>query len=113
MDLTEQEALFLRRRSRRIGIWPPVGASVLLGLVAFCGWLVWKQPLLIDAPGVWARLERHAISSSTLAMMAAMLPVVVALCLLLAAALLGFVFVAFSNEKKHIETIRRLTGSAE
>jgi len=110
VPLTEQETAFLARRARRIGIWPPVGATVLLGLAAFCGWLVWKQPLLIDAPGVWARLEQQAISSSTLLTMAAMLPVVVGLCLLLAAAFIVFMFVGLSNEKKLIAMIRRLTG---
>lgn len=110
MDLTEQERRFLARRTRFLNSWRYVGSALLLVLAAFAGALFWFVPLLANPFAVLARLNGNSIPESSMALSTALLPVVVLICLFLAAAVVLLGFAAFSNERKYLAIIERVTG---
>jgi hypothetical protein len=57
-----------------------------------------------------SRLKAGSIPDSTTTLMAVMLPVVFLACMFVLLGLIAFSFVAFSNERKHLEIIHRLGG---
>ncbi len=65
--------------------------------------------MLINPWAVLSRLEADSLPDSTITMMAALLPVVMLTCVVVLAAALVLFSVAFSNERKHIAIIHRLT----
>ncbi|MBK1703749.1 hypothetical protein [Halochromatium glycolicum] len=71
-------------------------------------WLVTFAPMLANPVVVQARLETDAIPCATLALSAALLPVVVLLCLLIVLLLLLFAFVAFAHERRYQALLERL-----
>lgn len=108
MGLTEQEARFLAKRTGFLKAWPYVGAALLVGLAGFVGWLVWFAPLLANPFVVLSRLQDDAIAPSTMALSAALLPIVVLMCLFLAMAVVLLMFAAFANERKYQAIVQRM-----
>lgn len=106
MPLTDEDRRFLAKRIQLVRAWPYVGAMLLALPVGLSVWLWLSVPLLIDPLFAMTRLSSDALPESTMALMAAMLPVAVLLCLALALAAVLFVFAAFSNEKKYLQIIR-------
>ncbi|MCP9927777.1 hypothetical protein [Cyanobium sp. CH-040] len=106
MELTEQQQRFLARRAGFLSAWPAVGAGLLALLGALTLWLWFSKPLLANPPAVLARLERGAIDTSTLTLMAGLLPLMTLLCLTLAAAVVIFGFAAAANERRYQRIIR-------
>lgn len=107
MHLSDEEQSFLAKRSRLLRKWRFVGL-VLLAVSACLGiWLLLSRPLLVNPFVVMARLESGAISRSTLALMAGMLPVTTLMCLVLTIAVIALAYSAFSNEKRYISIIQR------
>jgi len=84
MELTEQDRRFLARRAGFLSSWPYVGAGLLALLGALTLWLWFSKPLLANPTEVLARLERGSIETSTLTVMAGLLPLMTLLCLTLA-----------------------------
>ena len=82
---------------------------MLIVVFFFGGWLWRSNPLLIDPWAVSAGLKAGAIPGPTVTLMAALLPVAMLTCLFVLVVCLLFAFVAFSNERKQIAIIRRLT----
>ncbi|MFC1580287.1 hypothetical protein ACFL4N_05180 [Thermodesulfobacteriota bacterium] len=80
-------------------------------IFAFAGWLWLSVPFFINPWAVISGLSSESIPDSTTFTMAALLPLVVLTCLFVLVAGVVFSFAAFSNEKKHIRIIRRLTAS--
>ncbi|WP_200382724.1 hypothetical protein [Thiococcus pfennigii] len=79
--------------------------GLLFGLAA---WLWLSAPVLVDPWFVLDGLASGAFSEGTIRLMAAMLPVVVLLCLLVVLVSLLLAFAVFSNERRLIALIRRL-----
>lgn len=75
---------------------------MILGLTV---WLVLTKPLLANPFAVLSQLKDNALPQSTLTLMAAILPVAVLICLLLAFAVILFAFAVFANEKKYLDII--------
>lgn len=112
MNLSEDDARFLAKRTRLVKTWPPVGVVLLIGLGAFAGWLFWQVPLLGDPFAIQRRLQDDAVPVATMALATALLPIVFLLCLLLAGAVVLFVFAALSNEKRYLAILRRVAGGS-
>jgi hypothetical protein len=110
MYLTEQEVRFLAQRTRLVNAWRYVGVVLLVGLAGFAGWLFWFAPLLANPFTVLTRLENSSIPPSTMALSTAMLPIVFLTCIVLALAIVLFVFAAISNERKYLSIVQRTTG---
>lgn len=111
MDLSEQEMQFLANRARLVSTWRYVGIVLLVGLVGLGLVLFWFVPLLANPFMVMARLNGDSIPSSTMALSTALLPITFLTCMLLALAIVLFVFAAFSNERKYLAIVRKMTQS--
>jgi hypothetical protein len=113
MDLTEQEVRFLAHRTRLVNAWRYVGVVLLASLAGVVGWLFWFVPLLANPFSVLTLLKDASIPSSTMALSTAMLPIVFLICILLALAIVLFVFAAVSNERKYLSIVQRMTGPSQ
>lgn len=108
MPLTDQERVFIERRSKLVRSWPAVGTVCLAAVLCLAAWLWFTRPWLINPWAVSSALEAGLIPGSTTVLMAAMLPVVVLASLFILLVCLIFVFAAISNERKHLDIIHRL-----
>jgi hypothetical protein len=108
--LTAEQRRFLARRAPLVHAWRLVGPVLLVSLLGLGLWLAWFAPLLANPFVVLARLEANSLACSTMALSAAILPVVVLLCLLLAIVLVIFAFVAFAHERRYLVMVERLGG---
>jgi hypothetical protein len=113
MPLTEQERVFIERRAKLVRVWPIVGAICLAGVLCLTAWLWFTRPWLVNPWAVFSGLEAGLIPGPTILLMAAMLPVVVLTSLFVLVVCLLYCFAAFSNERKHLEIIRRLNAALE
>jgi hypothetical protein len=113
MSLTPDEEAFVEKRRKLARSWPLAGSVMLAALGILTVWLWISTPLLINPWAVFAGLSSKSIPGATLMLMASFLPVVVLACLLILASAVLLAFVAFSNERKHIAIIRRLTDPGE
>lgn len=108
-----EEQRFLSRRARLVQAWPLVGA-ILLGLTAgLVVWMYFTNPLLVDPFRVLARLQTDTIPGPTLRLMAALVPILVLLCVALAIALLVFAYASFANERRYLAIVQRSLGGTE
>jgi ABC-type enterobactin transport system permease subunit len=112
MLLKPEEGTFVDRREKLARRGPLACLVVLVLVVLLAVWLWRTSPLLINPWAVFSRLEADTMPEGTLSLMAAMLPVVMLACLGLLVAGAGLAFLAFSNERRHIRIIRRLTADA-
>ena len=108
LPLTDAERQFIAQRGRLMRSWPLVGGAMVALLLALAAWLYLERPLLANPGAVMRGIEHDTIASSSLALMAGMLPVTVLACLLLALAIIAFGFAAFHNEKKYLKLLARL-----
>jgi len=110
-ELLQEDRDFISKRRRLAKRWPLVGASLLAVVFALAVWLFVTAPLLINPYAVASRLESGSIDQPTMTMMAALLPIVMGLCIVLTVVLIAFLSSAFAHERRHIEVIERLMGS--
>lgn len=108
MQLSDEERRFLVKRARFVRTWRYVGAILLAVLIGLGIWLFLTIPLLANPLVVMAQIQSDSIPESMLTLMAGMLPIVVLMCLALAATTVLFTFAAFSNEKKYLKLIQRI-----
>jgi hypothetical protein len=108
VPLTLHEREFVEKREKFARSWPLVGSVLLLVVFLFGGWLWLSNPFLIDPWAVSAGLKAGVIPASTVALMAALLPVAMLTSLFVLVVCLLFAFVALSNERKQIAIIQRL-----
>jgi hypothetical protein len=113
VELTAEEEAFVEKRVKFARSWPLVGSAMLVLIFAFAAWLWFSNPLLINPWAVLSGLDSNTIEDTTLTLMAGMLPLVMLTCLFLLVVALVLSFAAFSNERRHIAVIRRLTGNQE
>jgi hypothetical protein len=111
MPLTDQERVFVERRARLVRSWPVVGTVCLGVVLVLAGWLWFTRPWLVNPWAVFSGLEAGSIPGPTILVMATMLPVVVLASLFVLVVCLFYCFAAFSNERKHLEIIRRLNAA--
>ena len=109
---TREQSEFLIKRSKMVRAWPVVGAFLIAVELGLAGWLLWKHPLLVNPQAVLSKLRSGSLPDSTFSLMAALLPFIVILCLVLVAILILFAFLALANEKKHMAIIRSLQGES-
>lgn len=105
MQLSDEDQRFLARRLRLVQAWRYAGSFLLAMLTGLAVWLYVSRPFLANPFFVMTQLKNAAIPESTMVLMAAMLPVVVLLCITLAAAIILFTYAALSNEKKYFTII--------
>ena len=110
--LTDAQNEFLKKRLRMTKTWPAVGVVLIIIELGLAGWLLWKQPPLINPQAVLSGLRTRSLPDSTLSLMATLLPFVVILCLAVVAVLILFAFLALANEKKHMAIIRSFQKSS-
>lgn len=106
MELTEREPAFVERRARLARSWPWAGGTCLAVVLGLAVWLWLTRALPINPWAVLGGLETGSVPQSTLALMAAMLPVVVLACLIVLVLLFGFA--AFGAERRLVRIVRKL-----
>ncbi len=112
ISLTEQQKMFLNKRTKMVRIWPRMGALLIVVELGLAAWLYWKHPLLINPQSVSSKLRAGSLPDSTLSLMAAFLPFIMLVCLALLGLLILFSFLALGNERKHLDIIRALQNQA-
>jgi hypothetical protein len=108
MQLTEAEERFLKKRETLTRLWPICGGFLLASLTFLIGWMLWRSPLLVNPVAALNAIEAETIMPNTLRLMAGMLPIAMIIIFVLITAMVLFVYAALSNEKRHLEIIRRL-----
>lgn len=110
MQLTPVEQTFIERRTRFIRAWKVAGPLLLIALLGLVLWLLLTRPLMINPWTVLAALDAGLIDSSTLTLLAAMMPAVLLLCLMTVVVCLLLVYAALANERRYVAMIRRISG---
>lgn len=113
MPLSGDDNVFLARRRRMVRSWLPVGSLLLLGLAGLGAWLVSARPMLANPFAVFARISAGTMPEGSLALLAAMAPVLLLMLLLLAVCAVLLAFGAFANERRYLAIIARLSGPPE
>lgn len=108
MTLSPAEKKFVEKRERRVKYWPYFGAASLVLVAAYSIWLWVKMPHLIRPWRVIESLEAGTLSESTMAVMAVILPIVMAMLLVFAFIIVLLWFVAFYNERRLIQLVRKM-----
>lgn len=108
MRLSATDRAFVEKRERRSRYWPWMGGSSLAILAAYGAWLWVKTPQLINPWWVIDRIEAGTLSESTMGVMAALLPIVMAALLLFTFMVVLLWFIAFYHERRFIRLIREL-----
>ena len=103
--LKNDELKFLNKRKRLINTWRLVGPLSLVLILGFLLWFYVRYPLLVNPFEVVSRLESGTLETSTLSLMAVMLPIMFLVCFGLLITIVLLMFVAFSNEKKYLEIL--------
>ena len=113
MKLSPAERSYLEKRAKLIRAWPWIGGVLLLLIIAFTAWLWVTVPYFVDPWAVFAALKSGSVPVSTLAVMAAMLPVVMLTLLAFAALVVILMFVTLFNEHRLIRFIERESESPD
>lgn len=103
----------VEKRRRLIRTFPVAGGGLLLLLAVTEGGLLATIPLFANPFYVAERVRADTLDPGTQALMAAMLPVMVQLCMLLALAVVVFAFAAWNNERKLLTLIDFLDTQTE
>ncbi len=106
--LTDVDRTWLERRRRLTRAWTPVGVLLVLLLLGAAALAARTAPLLFNPLAVTARLRDGRMDPRTLELMAAMLPVVMLMCLAITLAALVLAFAAFRNERRYLKILAAL-----
>lgn len=109
MNISDKEKMFLDKRLKYVIMWPLMGTVLLCLVLGFGRYLFLFKPLFSNPFAVMSRLDSNSIPSSTLTLMAGLLPIAVLTTLFLLVVIVLFCFAAFANEKKYITLVRRMT----
>ncbi len=105
MKLLTSETEFLKSRKKLLFFWKILGPGLSVIYIALVSWLLIEVPMFVNPFSVMTGIENGDIPSSTLSLMAGVLPVVVIAMLAVMASLILFSFCAFSRERKYLEII--------
>jgi hypothetical protein len=108
MKLSPADKAFIQRREKRAKYWPLFGAALLAIIGAYGAWLWLKMPHLINPWRVMESLETGTMSESTMGVMAAMLPIVMAAFIVFMLVVVLLWFIPFYNERRLIRLVRKL-----
>jgi hypothetical protein len=109
MGLTVKQDRFLRGR-RALNRYARLLLVVVgIGYAGFVVWLLVRSPLLVNPFEVMRRMEAGTLDASMQALMAALLPIVLSLSLVIAAAFLLCVLATLGLEKRYQEIIETLS----
>lgn len=101
MELTAEERLFLQRRGQRVRTWPIAGGILVALTVGLALWMFFTKPMFANPFHVIAEVGGGRVEPALLETMAMFLPMVVTLCMVVLAAMVGFAFVVFRTEKRY------------
>ena len=108
MTLSQKQMNFLEKRRQLLKVWTYAGPSMLLLIIVLVVFLKINTPWLIDPFEVISRLEEGSVETSSLEMMAVLLPVMSCLVCFLLAAFVFLMYLVFTNEKKYLEILNQL-----
>ena len=108
--LTEEEAMFVRRREGLIRSWPWFGRALLLSVIALGAYLYTQNPLLVNPNAVRRALEDQSIPPVMQTLLVSFLPIAVSACLVLMLIIVLLAYAAFGNERRLLKIVRRLGG---
>ena len=106
--LTPKQETFLTKRQWFARRWPAIASLMLVSLLAFYGYLLWRVPFLANPFYVARQIEADAIAQSTLVVMAAMLPIAIGALVFVTAATILLGFAVFANERRYLQIVRQL-----
>jgi len=108
MKLDPGQREFLRKRSKRLALWPAIAIALGLMLAGLSAWLLVRHPLLINPAAVREHLAGGTLGEPTLMLMAGMLPLVLDVCLLITAVAILFACAAIAIERRYAAIVRTL-----
>ena len=111
--MDEKDIEFIRQRERLARWWNPVGYIILAVFIGMVIWLFIRTPNFINPFHVIEQLKAGTIPQGTLVVMAGMLPIMVLGLFLVCCTVIGFVFVAFANERRYLRIIEKMKLEAE
>jgi len=111
MNLSNEQLVYLESRRKKIRYWPIAGLCISLGLTGLAVWLFVFHPLLINPFLVFRELEAKSIPDSTVALLAAIAPVMTLFSLFLVGIMLVFSYSWMRNERRYQEIIVALEGN--
>ena len=110
MTLSKTELNWLEKRRTLVALWPWAGGGIIAGLLGFAAWLWLAVPLMINPWAAVEAIRAEQVEQSTLIVMAVMLPILMLACLGVLVVAIGLFFVAFTNEKKLIRMVDKLSN---
>jgi len=81
--------------------WPIAGGILVVLTVGLALWLFFTKPMFANPFHVIAEIEAERVELTMLKTMAVFLPMMVAMCMAILAAMVGFAFVVFHTEKRY------------
>ncbi len=109
-NVGDRDLGFVAKRRTLIRRWNAVGWALITLIIAALGFLFLTSPLLVNPWETMARVRTDSISTSTLQLMAVMLPVVFLGSFMLLVVIVAFQFAAAANERRLIGIIDSLSA---
>lgn len=106
--LNEMEEKFLAKRKKLVKYWNIVGVILILMISFLAIMLYFKSPLLLNPFELNKRMIRKTIKSSTIILLATLLPITNGIIVFLLFTIILFGFVFISHEKKYIKILEEL-----
>lgn len=112
MKIAVTDKDFVDKRRKLVRLGPVVLGLCLAVILGFGLWAFFFQPLMADPFEVARRIQDDALDSTTVALMAVMLPILMLVCIGLAAAIVGLSWAGLANERRYLHIIDSLTGES-
>ena len=107
MKLDTSDESYIDRRTKLVNCWRWVGAFLFALIAGLFLWLGMRAPLMINPWETAGRIEEESLGAPMVMLMAAMLPVTMVGLFLCLVSIIVFAYVAFANERRLIDIIRR------
>lgn len=107
MKLDTSDESYIDRRIKLVNSWRWVGAFLFALIAGLFLWLGMRAPLMINPWETAGRIKDESLDASMAMLMAAMLPVTMIGLFLCLVSVIVFAYVAFANERRLIDIIRR------
>ena len=107
MKLDTSDESYVDRRTKLVNSWRWVGAFLFALIAGLFLWLGMRAPLMINPWEAAGRIEDESLNAFLGLLMAAMLPVTMIGLFLCLVSIIVFAYVAFANERRLIDIIRR------
>ena len=107
-SVAEKDLEFIARRRKLVGWWKWIGPGTLLGLAVFLAWMFFSYPMLLNPVHVVGELKAERVEPATMAIMAAMVPVLALTIFFVIAMMILFTFAMIGNERRYLKIIDQL-----